>query len=513
MDIGFGLADYKIKSVRIYKGILLTFSAIIVAILLAELILDLRATTKEILIPFTILYAIVVLSCLLNPSSEPLRTLLISTIYVFTEFHFISFPTIFHIITYWLPFVPMIALVIQGLKSSLFWLAIVLLSQVFNYFYLGADIGDQYAVTVFRAPFLAMSFVFTSAMLATSYFLYHLLGNAYFDTKVQHDQLVKVKQSIEDKKNLLEKYHRELIAFSREEANIKDQQHLFREVCRRAAGGLGVTRVSLWILEEENQVMSRKYLFEKNHESDDIVFLERKQFPRYFDALEKKPFIIAADAQSNVDTSEFADSYLKPLNILSMLDCPIILDGTAVGVICCENQFERKSWNPEDSLFVQSLAEFIAISYKNERIKSLLMDVRRKNFELVEKNNEIEAMNEELNSLNEELTAINENLEATVRRRTNELECQNQQLTEYAFINSHLLRAPLSRILGLSNLIAKEVKTVEEKRLLDSLIYSTNELDAIIRRISDILYDGKSLTRQDIKHIIDKNLNKSEIRN
>jgi signal transduction histidine kinase len=189
-----------------------------------------------------------------------------------------------------------------------------------------------------------------------------------------------------------------------------------------------------------------------------------------------------------------------------MLDCPIMLETDLYGVICCEHTGKVRTWNTEDSLFVQSLADLIAISFKNEKIRALLVRIRSQNHELVEKTNEIKTINEQLNALNEELATMNESLEATVRRRTEELETQNQQLTEYAFINSHLLRAPLARILGLANLISSEVTTYQDQRLMEGLIQSTHELDTIIRRISDVLYAGSDLTRSDVKEIISKNL-------
>jgi signal transduction histidine kinase len=166
---------------------------------------------------------------------------------------------------------------------------------------------------------------------------------------------------------------------------------------------------------------------------------------------------------------------------------------------------DRKEWSAEDLLYVQSLAEHISICYKNQEIKALLEEVKKRNYELVEKTNEIETMNEELNSVNEQLSTLNDSLEATVRRRTAELETQNTQLTEYAFINSHVLRAPLARILGLAQLISREAN-IKDRQLLDALVHSSDELDLIIRKISDILYSGNNLSRHDVKSIVDRNL-------
>jgi signal transduction histidine kinase len=64
--------------------------------------------------------------------------------------------------------------------------------------------------------------------------------------------------------------------------------------------------------------------------------------------------------------------------------------------------------------------------------------------------------NQELATRQEETRAINENLESLVKERTKSNELKNIQLAEYAFINAHMLRAPLCRILGLISLMEKE---------------------------------------------------------
>jgi GAF domain-containing protein/Flp pilus assembly protein TadD len=315
-------------------------------------------------------------------------------------------------------------------------------------------------------------------------------------------QIEEVKTQIENKKNLLEKYQVELIKLSKNETLLKQgQQYLFKQVCKTAAITLNVNRVSIWLLNDQSSSMMRKYLFEADNSTDELLTLERKDYPAYFQAIESKPFIIASDAQEHEDTREFTEGYLKPLDIYSLLDCPLVLDRKPIGDICCENKHSKKLWNTEDALFIQLLADFIEKSFRNSRIKNLLAEVEQKNFELISKNNEIETMNEEL-------VSMNESLEETVRHRTSELERQNAQLTEYAFINSHLLRAPLARILGLSQLIAKNIHAPDETRLISSLLESSNELDSIIRKISDVLYEGNNMTREEIKSIIDRNLNR-----
>lgn len=114
---------------------------------------------------------------------------------------------------------------------------------------------------------------------------------------------------------------------------------------------------------------------------------------------------------------------------------------------------------------------------------------------------------EELNHANEELTSMNDGLDLMVKNRTAELEDRNLQLTEYAFINSHLLRAPLARILGLTDLIRMETTDPKTQELMDKLFNSCEELDEIIKLMSTQLSDGSILNyaqKEDLKNKINE---------
>jgi len=353
-----------------------------------------------------------------------------------------------------------------------------------------------------------MVVIFNTATLSAILLLYNLLGKAYQESRQKSAELMGLKNQLERNNETLARYQSSLLSVARREhASPSRPDQLFSTICHVAADNLDVSRVSIWQISENGNSLVRLFIHEVGVASDEKVEIRQQDFPNYFQALTSASLILAEDARTNPVTREFNTSYLVPNDIYSMLDCPIVLENDLFGVICCEHQGEIRPWRTEDGLFVQSLADLIAISFKNERIRSLLLRVRTQNHELIEKTNEIETMNEELNALNEELSTINESLEATVQKRTQELELQNQQLTEYAFINSHLLRAPLARIQGLSALIASEVNSNKDKLLMESLLVSTHELDVIIRRISDVLYAGNDLTRDDIKDIIDRKLN------
>lgn len=67
---------------------------------------------------------------------------------------------------------------------------------------------------------------------------------------------------------------------------------------------------------------------------------------------------------------------------------------------------------------------------------------------------------------------------------------QNEKLKEIAWMQSHLVRAPLVRIMGLVNLIHDHnlEDEKETKDLLSYLLLSANELDGMIKDISDKTY-------------------------
>ncbi len=96
------------------------------------------------------------------------------------------------------------------------------------------------------------------------------------------------------------------------------------------------------------------------------------------------------------------------------------------------------------------------------------------------------SQNEELKTQQEEIKSINENLESMILAHTKGIENKNKELAEYAFINAHMLRAPLSRILGLTTLMESEPHHYNASELLHIKTLA-NEIDNVVRKINDVL--------------------------
>lgn len=67
-----------------------------------------------------------------------------------------------------------------------------------------------------------------------------------------------------------------------------------------------------------------------------------------------------------------------------------------------------------------------------------------------------------------------------------QIEKQNEKLKNIAWTQSHLVRAPLSRILGIINLIESEKENLDDLMFwLNQLRVSSNEMDVIVRKITE----------------------------
>jgi len=127
------------------------------------------------------------------------------------------------------------------------------------------------------------------------------------------------------------------------------------------------------------------------------------------------------------------------------------------------------------------------IKVQKEIIEKQQLQLRDSNDELAIRNTELTKANRELTHLNEQVRTMNHELEDRVSERTRELVERNEKLTEYAFMNAHLLRSPVSRIKGLINLFGI-TKAADEKERVQSLLNETaEELDHVIHTISDRL--------------------------
>ena len=126
-----------------------------------------------------------------------------------------------------------------------------------------------------------------------------------------------------------------------------------------------------------------------------------------------------------------------------------------------------------------------ALEYSNENLSH---EVEKRTFELTSANNELLSLNEELKSSNDNIVELNENLERMVKERTDKINDQLSQLSKYAHMNAHEVRAPLARMLGLMQLIKhNDIPEDQKAELIDMLDDASNELDTIVKEMNRLL--------------------------
>lgn len=172
--------------------------------------------------------------------------------------------------------------------------------------------------------------------------------------------------------------------------------------------GLNVNRSGIWLYDQELSGIRCFLLKDLSLEvpSEEIV-LQRKDFPKYFSALDEDRVIAANDAITATETSEFAVGYLDVLGISSMLDTPIRHSGSTVGIICSEHRGSPRIWTDDEIVFAGVLSDLFgrAISAREKLDYELKLIEVNQNLELL-----VESRTEHLNKTINELTLLQDKL-------------------------------------------------------------------------------------------------------
>ncbi|MEG4104562.1 adenylate/guanylate cyclase domain-containing protein [Microcoleus sp. S13_C5] len=162
----------------------------------------------------------------------------------------------------------------------------------------------------------------------------------------------------------LQKQKSALIDLAKNKAlNQGDLTKALQEITQTASRTLEVARSSVWLYDRTKSKIECLDLFDRtlNQHSHGLE-LAAADYPAYFQALREERAIAAFDAQKDFRTREFAESYLIPLGITSMLDTPIQIGGETAGVLCLEHVGRLRYWTIEEQSFAVSLADSVTFA-------------------------------------------------------------------------------------------------------------------------------------------------------
>jgi signal transduction histidine kinase len=175
------------------------------------------------------------------------------------------------------------------------------------------------------------------------------------------------------------------------------------------------------------------------------------------------------------------------------------------------------------------LASNEEISAQNEEISTQNDEIMLINVHLTDQQQNIAQKNEQLESQNMELQqakATIEQQQALLLLRVDELDnaisrqnedlkntnsemiTQNSKLQQFAYIISHNLRAPIARLLGLSDLVERETKPKEKEKIIQLMRMASKELNEVITDIGEVLVIQKAGNKVLEKVNLQENLDK-----
>jgi len=172
----------------------------------------------------------------------------------------------------------------------------------------------------------------------------------------------------------------------------------------------------------------------------------------------------------------------------------------------------------EQNVLITSMNNEMAAS--NEELIAMNDSLHERTREVENQNEKLVEAQQIIHEQNAKLLSYSKNLEAEINKRVkeirdtnNELVRHNNQLEQFAFTVSHNLRAPIARLLGLTELL-KVINDADKEEVLEKIDRSSKDLDVIIHDLTRILDIKSGIQRSlepvDLKEQINKILMRLE---
>jgi PAS domain S-box-containing protein len=238
------------------------------------------------------------------------------------------------------------------------------------------------------------------------------------------------------------------------------------QMARRIARGLGINRVGIWLFTNDlSELRNVTTYLRESDTSERGGVLSATAYGPELTSLRNTKYIAARDAESEPRFHGYIEPYLRPLQIVSMLDAVIGPGERPMGVVCFEQTRATRDWDDDDIQLACQFADQLAVTLANSARREAEQSLRRTNLELAE---------------------------ASLRAREMALAAERASVAKSEFLAnmSHELRTPLNSVLGMTEVL--QMGTVygpindKQRRALDQVRESGNHLLNLISEILDL---------------------------
>ncbi|MFI5131786.1 MAG: ATP-binding protein [Chitinophagales bacterium] len=213
--------------------------------------------------------------------------------------------------------------------------------------------------------------------------LSRLISNFFLQNKVLQEEIETRKRSEEDLyKALKEKEAAQSEKIKAEEflgqqqailklnssINNLEFDDIIKETVAHGAKTINCERVGIWLYDDDGISIMANYVYNLstgNYREGGRTY--EKDHPGYFKHLKKDILIIADDALTHPATADFAEDYLIPYGITSIIDVPIRSADRIIGIVGFEHVGTRKEWTINEQVFARSIADIIAITFERKQ--------------------------------------------------------------------------------------------------------------------------------------------------
>lgn len=142
-----------------------------------------------------------------------------------------------------------------------------------------------------------------------------------------------------------------------------DRAEFFQKLTRTVAQEIACSRVSFWFYDgpqKDRIICESAYDANDNQWSDGVVLSKDDGYEPYFEAMLDTGIIVAPDSRNHAATS----CLNEVTNTYSLLDVGIEVDGSQVGLICCEQAGAVKEWSEADVQYVRQAVAMVSQALK-----------------------------------------------------------------------------------------------------------------------------------------------------